>query len=303
MNRAHLIANKNSGKGKGSTLAEDAKSICDELGYELITYPISGPEDFEEQSLKAVDAAEKDGGVVIAAGGDGTIRGVAQAATHRKVRFAAVPCGTFNFFARTHKISEDHLEAFRTALTGTARPVQLGQVNEHIFLINASFGLYAKAIRERETATSRFGRNRLIVIISTIVSLLSRHLLLRMDFMSEEKIKSLYTPMIFIGNNSLQLRDLAMKVSDCMKFGMLAVLIVKPVTKLETLRILLRGIFKTLDDEKKLDSFCSDEMTIYTKKSKMFVALDGEMIFTETPLKIKALKGALNLVLPSEPTV
>jgi diacylglycerol kinase family enzyme len=298
MSRAHLIANKNSGKGKGSTLADDAKAICEELGYELVNYPINRAEDFESQSRKAVDAAEKDGGVVIAAGGDGTIRGVAQAAANRNVRFAAVPCGTFNFFARAHNIPEDQLEAFRLALTGKARPVQLGQVNGHIFLINASFGLYAKAIRERELATGRFGRNRLVVIISTIVTLLSRHLLLRVELATPRDGKSLYTPMVFIGNNTLQLRGLALRVSDCMKLGMLAVVLLRPVTKIETLRIILRGIFKTLDDEKKLDSFCTDQMTIATRKAWMWLALDGEMVQTPTPLKIKALAGALNLVSP-----
>lgn len=300
MQRAHLIANKNSGKGKGLTLAEEAKTICDELGYELVTYSISSPEDFDKQSQVAVDAAEKDGGVVIAAGGDGTIRGVAQAAANRQVRFAAIPCGTFNFFARTHNIPEDHLEAFRLALTGTAKPVQLGQVNDHIFLINASLGGYAKAIHERESATSRFGRNRLVVIISTFMSLLRWHLLLRLDLVTKGKVTSIYTPTVFIGNNSLQLKDLALSVSDCIKHGMLAVVLVKPVTKLETLKIFLKGFFKKLDQEEKLDCFCSDEMTIHTRKPIMTVALDGEMLRTPSPLTIKALKGALNLVLPSE---
>lgn len=300
--RAHLIANKNSGQGRGSTLADEAKEICDELGYELISYTIDGPNDFERQSKKAVEKAEQDGGVVIAAGGDGTIRGVAQAAHGRNVRFAAVPCGTFNFFARTHQIPEDHLAAFRLALTGQARPVRLGKVNDHIFLINASFGLYAKAIREREKRTSRYGRNRIVVIISTILSLLSRHLLLKLDLVINDKLETLYTPMVFIGNNTLQLRDLALGVSQCMKFNKLAVVLLKPISKIEALRIIIRGIFKTLDNEKTLDTFCVDEMTIYSRKTFHTMALDGEMIATMSPLKIKSLPGALNLVLPSLPS-
>lgn len=298
MRRAHLIANKNSGKGKGSTLAEDAKTICDELGFELVPYEINSPEDFEKQSLNAVDAAEKDGGVVIAAGGDGTIRGVAQAAANRKVRFAAVPCGTFNFFARNHNIPEDHLEAFRLALTGQAHPVQLGQLNDHIFLINASLGAYARAIKEREFATSKFGRNRLVVIISTFLSLLNWQRLLRINLIADNKKTSIYTPTVFVGNNSLQLKDLAMSVGDCVKQGMLAVVLVRPVTTIETLKIFARAIFKTLDQDQRLDCFCSEEMTIDMKKNITTVALDGEMLQTSSPLTIKALKGALNLVLP-----
>jgi diacylglycerol kinase family enzyme len=296
--RAHLIANSKSGKGRGSTLAQEAQAICDELGYELIDYPILSPKDFERQSQIAVDNAMKDGGIVIAAGGDGTIRGVAQAAKGRAVRFGVIPCGTFNFFARTHRIPEDNLEAFRLALSGEARPVRLGEVNGHIFLINASLGLYAKAIREREIRTSRFGRNRIVVIISTMMSLLDRHRLLKVDLMTGKEVHTTHTPMIFIGNNALQLRDLAFSVAQCMKRDLLAVVMMKPVTKIETLRIILRGVFKTVESDERLETFCVDELTIHTRKSSHQIALDGEIIQVNSPLRVKSLPGILNLVLP-----
>lgn len=300
--RAHLIANKKSGQGKGTTLADDAKAICDELGYELVNYEIANFSEFEKQSQKAVENAENDNGVVIAAGGDGTIRGVAQIAHGRPVRFAAVPCGTFNFFARAHRIPEDHLAAFRLALEGQIRPVRLGEVNGHIFLINASLGLYAQAIRDREKRTSRFGRNRLVVIISTLISLLSDHRLLKVDLVTEGTITTLRTPMIFIGNNALQLRDLALDVARCAKRNLLAVVLLKPITKMEALRIIARGFFKTLDNETSLDTFCVDEMTIYTRQAEHMIALDGEVLRLKSPLKVKSLPGVLNLVTPPAPT-
>ncbi len=298
MKKAHLIANSKSGVGGGSTLAEKAQDLCRELGYELVLYSINDPKDFEKQSKNAVNAAKADGGVVIAAGGDGTIRGVAQAAHGTGVRFAAVPCGTFNFFARTHRIPEEPLEAFRLALTGNTKPVRLGRVNDQVFLINASLGLYAKAIREREHRTAIYGRNRIVVIISTIVSLLSKHFLLKVDLVTSGKTQTLRTPMIFIGNNALQIRDLAMDVARCMKADLLAVVMMKPVTKLDCLRIILRGIFKILSNEKKLESFCVDELTIHTHKDRNMVALDGEVFHLTSPLKIQALPGALKLVTP-----
>ena len=294
--RAHLIANSKSGHGKGALLAEQAPHICKELGYELIIYDIENSYDFETQCQKAIDAAGKDEGIVIAAGGDGTIRGVAQAAHNTSVRFGAIPCGTFNFFARTHLIPEDPLEAFRLALLGSVTKVRLGSINGNVFLINASLGLYAQAIRDREKRTSRFGRNRIVVIVSTFISLLSDHLLLKVDLLIDGAIKSVRTPMIFIGNNSLQLRDLALEVARCMKIDSLAVVMMKPITKLETLRIIFRGLFKTLDNEEKLETFCVDELTIYTRKPSHEIALDGEILRMSSPLRVKALPGALNLV-------
>ncbi len=296
--RAHLIANRKSGKGKGADLQQEAKAICNELGWELVDYPIENPEDFEKQSRLAVANASKDGGVVIAAGGDGTIRGVAQAAHGKPVRFAAVPCGTFNFFARGHRIPEDHQQAFRLALTGKDYPVRLGKVNDHVFLINASLGLYAKAIREREIRTGRYGRNRLVVIISTIRSLLDGHANLKVDLVTGGQVQSVRTPMIFVGNNALQLRDLQISAAQCMGKDLLAVIMMKPLTKLETLRIVVRGIFRTLENDQKLDIFCVDELTIHTRKPSQSIALDGEIINLKSPFRIHALPGVLNMVKP-----
>lgn len=296
MKYAHLIANSKSGKGKGHTLADEAKAICDEVGVELIVYDTS--KNFEEQIKKAVAKATEDGGVVIAAGGDGTIRSVAHEAAGKDVRFAAVPVGTFNFFARNHRISEDHLAAFRLAVTGEPRKVRLGEINGHHFLINASLGLYAKAIRERERATSRFGRNRVVVIVSTMLSMLNKHRLLKVDLVANGEVKTVHTPMIFIGNNALQLRDLKMDVARCMKLDLLAVVMMKPLTKLEVLRILWRGFTKTLEDDEKLETFCVSELTIHTRHASHEIALDGEILRMNSPLKVSARPEILNLVLP-----
>ncbi len=300
--RVHLIANSKSGKGKGAELVEKAGEVCQELGYELVTYDTSSPRDFDKRSEEAVAAAEKDGGILVAAGGDGTIRGVAQAAHGKPVRFAAVPCGTFNYFARTHNIPEEPIEAFRLALTGEVRPVRLGVLNGHVFLINASLGLYAKAIREREQATSRFGRSRLVAILSSIVSLFSRHFLLKVDLVSDQKNQTVYTPMIFLGNNALQLRNLDMDVAQCMKQDRLAAVLMKPVTKLETLRIMFRGIFKTLEKDERLDTFCVEELTIHMRRGFHTVALDGELFQMRAPLRVQAVPEVLNLVLPPRGT-
>lgn len=301
--RAHLIANKKSGTGRGGTLADEAREICNELGFELIEYEFQDPSDCEAKIRQAVNAAEKDQGTLIAAGGDGTIRSVAQLAAGRDVRLAVVPCGTFNLFARTHRIPEDHLTAFRLALQGQSQPVRLGAINDQVFLNNASLGLYSKAIRDRENRTDRFGRNRIVVIISTILTFFSKHLLLKVDLVAAGHVTSLYTPMIFIGNNTLQMRDLALEVARCMKQNLLAVVLMRPIKKREIFRILLRGVLKTLDKEESLDTFCVDEMVIYTKKQSHTLALDGELISVQSPFRVKSLPEALHLVKPPPGTV
>ncbi len=295
--KIHLIANPKSGTGGGESLPEMAKRLCAESGIELIHHQTSKPDELDKIAEAAVAAAEKDGGTVVAAGGDGTIRSVAQAAHGRNVKFAVVPCGTFNFFARTHEIPEDLEAAFNIALSGKVKPVRLGEINGKVFLINASLGLYAKSIKDREIRTNRWGRNRVVAILSSLLSLIQGHKkYLHVNLMTEKTMTNTMTPMVFIGNNALQLRDLKMDVAKCMKQDLLAVVILKPITWWGLIRIIYHGIFKLLEREDSIQSFCVDSLTIETRHPNKTVALDGELFPMTCPLIVKSLPKSLNLM-------
>lgn len=298
--RLHLIANEKSGKGAGGTIAEIAQKHCDRNGWELVNHDTSDRSQFDKTIQTAVKQALADGGTVAAAGGDGTIRSVAEKVQGQKIPFAAIPCGTFNFFARTHSIPPDHDLAFDVALNGERKPVRLGEFNERIFLVNASFGLYAKAIREREANTKRWGRNQVVVIISTVVSLIKGHRLMTIEMKADGVDKTLRTSMIFIGNNSLQLRDLSMNVARCMKQDLLAVVTMKPLKIWQTFGLIFRGLRKALDNEQALENFCVDALKITTKHKHQMIALDGELFQMTAPFKVNALPEALLLMKPTE---
>lgn len=295
---AHLIANTKSGKGAGASLPEMAKSVAAKLHIPLTHYPTDDPATFEAQIAKAVKAASADGGIVIAAGGDGTLRSVAHQAADAGVPFGAVPCGTFNFFARNHRLPEDPEASMRIALTGEIRPVRLGWVNGQFFLINASFGLYAKSIQEREQSTKMLGRARLVVILSTMRSLLQRHRHLAVELVTGGKTVRVRTLSVFVGNNALQLRDLALNVAHCMKKELLAVVVLKPVSRWEMLRIFWRGISKTLEREERLETFCVDSLLIRLPHRHTQVALDGEIFTMTSPLRIESRPQILQMALP-----
>lgn len=303
MKRAHLIANVKSGKGLGAQLPQQAQAIADELGVQLVIYAANTAKEFESEIKRAIQSAIEDKGVVIAAGGDGTIRSVAQQAAHKDVDFAAVGIGTFNFFARGHKIPEDPEQALRLAMTGKTRAVRLGDVNGNVFLINASLGRYAKSIRDREASTKKFGRRRIVVVISTLMSLLKHDRGLDVRMTVDGQKMNVRTPMIFVGNNALQLRDLAFDVSRCMKQNLLAIVMMKPVRPLGMLKILLHGVTKTIEKDENVDSFCAADLEIVTKRKSMDVALDGEMFHLSSPFHIQSMPGALRMVVPDEPSV
>jgi diacylglycerol kinase family enzyme len=297
--RAHLIANARSGKGLGATLPELAARIAKSFNIELIHYDTTSPGSFDSQVERAIAAAKADGGTIIAAGGDGTIRSVAQRAAEEQVLMGIVACGTFNFFARGHNIPEEIEAALTIALTGEERSVRLGQANKAYFLINASVGLYERTIREREKSTKIFGRNRLVVILSSMKTLLTQRREFDVEMVTGGTRTHLRTLSIFVGNNALQLRNLDMDVASCMKNDLLAVVVLKPVSRMEMLRIFVRGITKTLERDERLEMFCVDSLTIKMRKPKVRVALDGEILQMTTPLEIQSMPEILRLRLPA----
>lgn len=99
--------------------------------------------------------------VVLAAGGDGTVRAVAEALRDTSIPLALVPVGTGNLLARNLDLSLTNLdESVATAFTGTERRIDLGiatitrdgtESEEHVFLVMAGLGLDAKMIKNTNT--------------------------------------------------------------------------------------------------------------------------------------------------------
>ncbi|MEK6555096.1 MAG: diacylglycerol kinase family protein [Bdellovibrionota bacterium] len=292
-----MIFNRKSGKGFGEALPEKVQAACDERGIHLSLYSGATFEQFEKQIEAAIENAKQDGGVVLAAGGDGTIRGVIQKAANQNIRLGVIPIGTFNFFARNYNIPLEPEESIRLALSDAeARPIPIASINDHVFLVNASMGIYSQAIKDREQSTRRFGRNRLVVIISTLFSFFNKQRLLNIDMVVDGVDYKTQTSMVFIGTNSLQLENLNMKTAECMKRGSIAVILLKPLRYFEILRIIFRGFTKTLENEANVESFCATSLIIYTRRQTHDIALDGELFHLASPLKINAKSHSLNLV-------
>jgi diacylglycerol kinase (ATP) len=94
--------------------------------------------------------------LVFAAGGDGTVRAVAEALRDTDIALALIPSGTGNLLARNLDISVSSLSAvIGIGFSGTKRSIDLGvsqivreggHVEDHTFVVMAGLGLDAKMI-------------------------------------------------------------------------------------------------------------------------------------------------------------
>ncbi|GAB3168402.1 hypothetical protein GCM10027059_31010 [Myceligenerans halotolerans] len=100
----------------------------------------------------ARDALRHDPAVVIVAGGDGTIRAVAEVALASGIPLAIVPAGTGNLLARDLGLLAGPEASVRTAFAGSDRTIDVGvaeleredgSATTHVFLVMTGIGLDA----------------------------------------------------------------------------------------------------------------------------------------------------------------
>lgn len=111
--------------------------------YEVVPFP---PEDDFVRTLA------KEGALVIACGGDGTIAAVARALAGTAHSFGILALGTFNNFARSLNLPTDIEEAIQVIKTGRPTPCTIGRINGEEFLEAAAIGVFGETLALGESA-------------------------------------------------------------------------------------------------------------------------------------------------------
>lgn len=262
----------------------------------------SRPQDIGRLAREAVEDGKRQARIIVAAGGDGTLNGVANALVGSGLPMAVIPLGTFNYFARDLGIPLDPAAAAAAIGGGSVRHVQAARIDGRVFLINANLGLYRELQEKREQDKRRFGRNRIIAVISGFVTLLRDHRALDVRMEVDGQLIELRTPLLFFGNNRLQLENLGLPAGECMTAGRLAMLALRPMGRSELVLLALRGALRGLRDATKLERYYATQIEVRGRPgSSVRVAVDGEVMSCRMPLRVEVLRDALPVVVPANP--
>lgn len=141
--KATLIYNENA----RSTDAHSVEILQDALhaaGYEPVYTPTEKEDDLDDI------LAEAEGGLVVAAGGDGTVRAVARRLLGRDAPLAILPLGTANNIARNFNITGAPLDILAALADPFRCPFDVGRVETpwgaDYFLEALGFGFYADTL-------------------------------------------------------------------------------------------------------------------------------------------------------------
>lgn len=235
--------------------------------------------------------------VVVAAGGDGTVSTVAAAVAKAGKTLAIIPTGTLNHFARDLGIPADLDAAAAVIANGHERRVDVGTINDHVFINNVSIGNYPRMVHEREAIEQR-GHSRTVATTIAVAKTWwhLRKLNVVLDVDGRHSIRS--SPFIIIGNGSYSLSGLSLGKRDQIGDGKLSLYIAPAMGRVGVLALPFRALTGTLEHLERFDVECASTITATFRRPRLGVAIDGEVHELESPLQLAVRRNALRVLVP-----
>lgn len=251
--------------------------------------------------IAAAKSALDDGlAIVVAGGGDGTMNAVASVLVDTGVPFGVLPLGTLNHFAKDMGIPLTLDEAIATVAKGVRKRIDVGEVNDRLFLNNSSLGLYPDIVRDREKQQSRLGRGKWVAACWATIGALRRYPFLSVILTMEDgQSHARRTPFVFIGNNDYTMEGFCIGERTRLDGGSLSLYVAQRPGRLGLLRLGWSALMGKLAQERDFDILSTRSMDIETRHKRLRVATDGEVTVMATPLRYRIRPGALSVIVPS----
>ncbi|MER6409669.1 diacylglycerol/lipid kinase family protein [Streptomyces humidus] len=281
----YLIMNPRSGGGKVGRFRLREKAEA--LGAEVCVLDVTHPQDVAALARRAADAGADLLGV---AGGDGTQALVAAVAAERDLPFMVISAGTRNHFALDLGLDRDDPSTCLDALTdGVELRIDLGVVNDRVFVDNASFGAYAAVV---QSPAYRDDKTR--TTLQVLPDLLTHHQGPRLAVHAENT--TIEQPQaVLVSNNPYRTDDPAgLGRRERLDSGVLGVLGVKVDNAAQTAG-LLRG-----HRSPGLARLTAREVVVDADTDTIPVGVDGEALTLPTPVRCHTRPRALRVRVPRD---
>ncbi|MEO7951755.1 MAG: diacylglycerol kinase family protein [Chthoniobacterales bacterium] len=294
-----VIFNRGAGHQRNETQAQIAK-LFQSHG---ITARLLVARNGSEIALLAQEAVRSDAQVIVAAGGDGTIDAIASAVAGTGKILGVLPLGTFNLFAKRLSIPLELGAAVENVVKGRVAETNVGEVNGRTFLSRSSVGLYPLALRHREQMFRRFGRSRLIALLSGATALVrwGNVMTIRLTTANGEQV--FRSRFVFVCNNPEELDYFHLRGRECIDAHNLAIYLPRPLRPVGILRLGFRMLRRKVEETHDFEMICAREARLEIEPSCVPVSLDGEVEMMPAPLCYRLRVGVLRVRVPEiQPT-
>lgn len=256
----------------------------------------------------AKDAVEAGAEIVIAVGGDGTVREVARAVANTDVRLGIVPLGTGNLLARNLDIPFDDTPAcINMALHGERQQIDMvsltmetaeGKTEEHDFMVMGGAGFDAQIMTDtREELKSRFGWIAYLEAAAKNLVAPRRSVRIEIDDKPAfgRKIRS-----VLIANTGTLQGGVQLAPDTNLQDGHFEIVVLTPRNLLGWLSLSTQVLSRRKQRFPAVENFVGSEAKVSFLKQAQPVEIDGDVIGEATSLSVKVHPGAVAINLYPE---
>ena len=294
-NKIRIIAN---GSAKGMIAAEARAEFTELVARELPAARIRFAELGENVQDLARSAIAEGASVVVAGGGDGTVNAIASVLAGTDTVLGVLPLGTLNHFAKNLGLPAEIDGALRILAAGKTVSVDVGAVNDRIFVNNSGLGLYPDVVHSRERRHKQ-GAIGWTAALGASVKALFRYRLLGIRVVVHGTQLLRRTPSVFVGNNEYSIQGFLEPTRTRLDAGVLCLYIPHPRGRLKFLWFAVRALFGKSHPDSEFDMTLTDALTIESRHHHLRVSLDGEVTLMAPPLKYSSRHNALQVIVPT----
>ena len=238
--------------------------------------------------------------LVIAAGGDGTIRYVADGLAHTGIPLGLVPAGTGNLLARNLDLPLEEVEAIEVALAGQVRQVDLVKITvddrppEH-FAVMAGIGIDAMIMDETdEGLKDKVGSAAYFVAAAKALGRLPVRMTVQLD--GNRPVRR-HAMLCVIGNVGTLRGNLTLIPGASPDDGLLDLYIASPRRFRHWAKIALRLLTRRPKKDDQVDQHTGKRVRIMINGKDNY-QLDGDVVGESTILDAEIQPGALAICVP-----
>jgi len=288
-----IILNTASGTASKPETAARVTELFKAAGVPTRLHLLSSPE-----ALPALVERELAAGAdaVVAGGGDGTVNTIASILAGGPTPLGVLPLGTLNHFAKVFQIPMDLDKAVGIIAKGHVARVDVGRVNDRVFVNNCSIGIYPNIVERRERLRAE-GIRKWPAFFRAVQEVLRREeeVSVRLDVDGRQIVSR--TPFVFVGNNEYQVEGIHLGARSQLDAGRLFAYLAPRVHTRDLPKLLTHALLGRARQDGQLQVVPAVELwieTLYAREIK--VACDGELLKLKTPLHFRSWPRALGVM-------
>lgn len=261
-----------------------------ELGLNAKYYPV-------KSCSKVAGSTKAD--VLVAAGGDGTVNCVAGQAYKHNKPLGVVALGTLNHFAKDLGLPLVILQDVKVLAQGKTKKIDIGVINNRIFLNNSSVGIYPDLVRSRQKFENIIGKWP-AAFVSVVLVARNRLQLHNLSITIDGKKIKRKSSLFFVGNNIYNLDSLGLAARDKLSAGKLHVFLLKTKRIDRLLKTAMYNVAGKRPPEAYIERFTGKKIEIKVESKKyILAAYDGEIAKFQTPFVFELKPKALMVITPN----